>query len=274
MFEDIIYRIRLPFRKDRQSYLVFYRMLGFLPHDLRYYRIALLHKSSSLHKKKGRPVNNERLEYLGDAVLEAVVSDILFDRYSDKGEGFLTNTRSKIVQRETLNDLAVRIGLDKMTRFTQHSTTHNNNMFGNAFEALMGAIYLDRGYMYCLRFIRDRIMRDYIDIEKMARQEQNHKSRLLEWCQRRRYVMTFNLVDQSIDAGNSPTFHSEAIIEGLIAGDGEGYSKKESQQNAARSALKRIKRDELFVKHLHAMQHQRMTDRSDDGQDDSRYLEE
>ena len=117
-------------------------------------------------------------------------------------------------------------------------------------------------------------MRDYLDIEKMARQEQNHKSRLLEWCQRHRYVMMFNLVDQSVDAGNSPTFHSEAIIEGLIAGDGAGYSKKESQQNAARSALKRIKRDELFVKQLHAMQHQRLSDRNDDGQDDSRYLEE
>ncbi len=274
MFEDIIYRIGLPFRKDRQSYLVFYRMLGFMPHDLKYYRVALLHKSNSLHKQKGRPVNNERLEYLGDAVLEAVVSDILFDRYSEKGEGFLTNTRSKIVQRETLNDLAVRMGLDKMTSFTQHSTTHNNNMFGNAFEALIGAIYLDRGYGHCLRFIRDRIMRDYIDIEKMARLEQNHKSRLLEWCQRRKYVMTFNLVDQSVDAGNSPTFHSEAIIEGLVAGDGEGYSKKESQQNAAQSAMQRIKHDELFVKQLHAMQHQRLSDGTDEGQDDSRYLEE
>lgn len=274
MFEDIIYRIGLPFRKDRQSYLVFYRMLGFMPHDLKYYRVALLHKSNSLHKQKGRPVNNERLEYLGDAVLEAVVSDILFDRYSQKGEGFLTNTRSKIVQRETLNDLAVRMGLDKLTRFTQHSTTHNNNMFGNAFEALIGAIYLDRGYAYCLRFIRDRIMRDYIDIEKMARLEQNHKSRLLEWCQRHKFVMAFNLVDQSVDAGNSPTFHSEAIIEGLVAGDGEGYSKKESQQNAAQAALKRIKHDELFVKQLHALQHQRLSDGTDDSQDDSRYLEE
>ena len=274
MFEDIIYRIGLPFRKDRQSYLVFYRMLGFMPHDLKYYRVALLHKSNSLHKQKGRPVNNERLEYLGDAVLEAVVSDILFDRYSQKGEGFLTNTRSKIVQRETLNDLAVRMGLDKLTRFTQHSTTHNNNMFGNAFEALVGAIYLDRGYAYCLRFIRDRIMRDYIDIEKMARLEQNHKSRLLEWCQRHKFVMAFNLVDQSVDAGNSPTFHSEAIIEGLVAGDGEGYSKKESQQNAAQAALKRIKHDELFVKQLHALQHQRLSDGTDDEQDDSHYLEE
>ncbi len=264
----------MPFRKDRQSYLVFYRMLGFLPHDLRYYRIALLHKSSSLHKQKGRPVNNERLEYLGDAVLEAVVSDILFDRFSEKGEGFLTNTRSKIVQRETLNDLAVRMELDRMMKFTQHSTTHNNNMFGNAFEALMGAIYLDRGYEYCRRFISDRILKDYIDIEKMARQEQNHKSRLLEWCQRRRFVMTFSLVDQSIDAHNSPMFHSEALIEGLVAGDGEGYSKKESQQNAAHSALKRIKRDELFVKQLRAMQHQRLSGADDDGQDDSRYLEE
>lgn len=274
MFEDIIYKIGLPFRKDRQSYLVFYRMLSFLPHDLRYYRIALLHKSSSVHRHKGRPINNERLEYLGDAVLEAVVSDILFCRFSDRGEGFLTNTRSKIVQRETLNDLAVRIGLDKMMKFTQHSTTHNNNMFGNAFEALMGAIYLDRGYTYCLRFIRDRILRDYIDIEKMARQEQNYKSRLLEWCQRHRYVMTFSLVDQSIDADNSPTFHTEVIIEGLGAGDGAGYSKKESQQNAARLALKRIRHDELFVKQLRAMQHQRLSYRDADEQDDSRYLEE
>lgn len=144
--KDIIERIKLPFRKDKELYSSFYKILGFYPHHIQYYEQALHHKSSSI-KKQGSWINNERLEFLGDAILDAVVGDIVFRHFKGKREGFLTNTRSKIVQRETLNRLAVEIGLDKLIISSTHSSTHNSYMCGNAFEAMVGAIYLDRGYI-------------------------------------------------------------------------------------------------------------------------------
>lgn len=121
MFSNIKDRIRLLFRKDRESYLRFYKMLGFYPKDISIYEQALLHKSLSVKSEKGRLLNNERLEFLGDAILDAVVADIVYKRFEGKREGFLTNTRSKIVQRETLNRLAIEIGLDKLIKYTPAS---------------------------------------------------------------------------------------------------------------------------------------------------------
>ena len=137
--KDIISRIKLPFQKERKLYSALHQILGFYPIHIKYYEQALLHKSSSI-KKAGAWINNERLEFLGDAILDAVVGDIVFRHFTGKKEGFLTNTRSKIVQRETLNKVAVEIGLDKLIISSTHNTTHNNYMCGNAFEALVGAI--------------------------------------------------------------------------------------------------------------------------------------
>lgn len=137
-------KIRLLFRKDRESYFCFYRILGFFPRNIKVYQQALLHKSTSLRTEKGRPINNERLEFLGDAILDAIVGDIVYRHFEGRREGFLTNTRSKIVQRETLNKLAVEIGLDKLVKYSTRSSSHNSYMYGNAFEAFIGAIYLDQ----------------------------------------------------------------------------------------------------------------------------------
>lgn len=280
MFGNIPHKIRLLFRKDRESYLVFYNIMGFYPNDLRYYQIALLHKSNSMHSRKGKPINNERLEYLGDAVLEAVVSDILFDHFKNKGEGFLSSTRSKIVQRETLNQVAVQIGLDKLVKYTTHSQTHNNYMYGNAFEAFVGAIYLDKGYDYCRRFMTKKIFKDFIDMDQLSRKEINFKSKLIEWSQKNRLLTTFELIEQSVDENFSPTFHSQVLVEGLFAGEGVGYSKKESQQRAAQAALKRIRTDRLFARQIQSIQEERMMEEGRHVQndarptDDSRYLEE
>ncbi len=145
MLRNQIDKIRLLFRKDRESYFCFYRILGFFPRDIKVYQQALLHKSISMRSEKGRPINNERLEFLGDAILDAIVGDIVYRHFEGKREGFLTNTRSKIVQRETLNKLAVEIGLDKLMKYSTRSSSHNSYMYGNAFEAFIGAIYLDQG---------------------------------------------------------------------------------------------------------------------------------
>ena len=246
-FSNLIDKIRLLFRKDRESYLCFYRMLGFYPRDIRYYEQALLHKSFSVKLDNGRLLNNERLEFLGDAVLSAVVGDIVYQQFEGKREGFLTNTRSKIVSRESLNHVAEQIGLSKLVKFTARHSAHNSYMGGNAFEALIGAIYLDRGYDYCMYFMQNRIIGQYINLNQVSRKEVNFKSKLIEWSQKNKVEIVYKLIEQSLDEFNSPVFETEVLLEGILAGKGRGYTKKESQQIAASEALDRIKKDSKFV---------------------------
>lgn len=246
MLRNQIDKIRLLFHKDRESYFCFYKILGFFPRNIRFYEQALLHKSTSIRSEKGRPLNNERLEFLGDAILDAIVGDIVYKHFEGRREGFLTNTRSKIVQRETLNKLAVEIGLDKLVKYSTRSSSHNSYMYGNAFEAFIGAIYLDQGYERCKQFMEKKILKNYIDLDKMSRKEVNFKSKLIEWSQETKMEVSFELIEQFLDQDYNPMFHTEVRIESLSAGTGTGYSKKESQQNAAQMALKKIKSDEAF----------------------------
>ena len=246
MLRNQIDKIRLLFHKDRESYFCFYKILGFFPRNIRFYEQALLHKSTSIRSEKGRPLNNERLEFLGDAILDAIVGDIVYKHFEGRREGFLTNTRSKIVQRETLNKLAVEIGLDKLVKYSTRSSSHNSYMYGNAFEAFIGAIYLDQGYERCKQFMEKKILKNYIDLDKMSRKEVNFKSKLIEWSQKTKMEVSFELIEQILDQAYTPMFHTEVRIESLSAGTGTGYSKKESQQNAAQMALKKIKSDEAF----------------------------
>ena len=249
-FSNLIDRVRLLFRKDKESYLCFYRMLGFYPHDIRYYKQALLHKSFSARMDNGRLFNNERLEFLGDAVLGAVVGDIVYQQFEGKREGFLTNTRSKIVSRESLNHVAEQIGLVKLIKFNTRQSAHNSYMGGNAFEALVGAIYLDRGYDYCKYFMEHRIIGQILNLEKVSRKEVNFKSKLIEWTQKNKVVIVFELVSQTLDEFNSPVFETEILIEGVHACKGKGYSKKESQQIAAHETLNKIKKDSAFLERI------------------------
>ncbi|GKH12888.1 ribonuclease 3 [Bacteroides uniformis] len=204
-----------------------------------------------MRSEKGRPINNERLEFLGDAILDAIVGDIVYRHFEGRREGFLTNTRSKIVQRETLNKLAVEIGLDKLVKYSTRSSSHNSYMYGNAFEAFIGAIYLDQGYDRCKQFMEEKIFKNYIDLDKMSRKEVNFKSKLIEWSQKNKMEVSFELIEQFLDEEYNPMFHTEVRIEGISAGTGTGYSKKESQQNAAQMALKKIK-DAAFKEEVQA----------------------
>ena len=256
MLSNLIHRIRLLFCKERESYLCFYRILGFYPRQLKYYEQALLHKSTAVRSDQGLLLNNERLEFLGDAILDAVVGDIVYRHFEGRREGFLTNTRSKIVQRETLNKLAVEIGLDKLVKTSNRSQSHNSYLYGNAFEAFIGAIYLDRGYDCCMQFMEEKILKQYIDLDKMSRKEMNFKSRLIEWCQKNKMQVSFELIDQVMDKDHSPTFSTEVQIEGIPAGNGRGYSKKESQQKAAQMALKVIRNAEAFREQIEAAREQ------------------
>ena len=252
MLRNQIDKIRLLFRKDKESYFCFYKILGFYPRNIQLYQQALLHKSTSIRSEKGRPLNNERLEFLGDAILDAIVGDIVYKHFEGRREGFLTNTRSKIVQRETLNKLAVEIGLDKLVKYSTRSSSHNSYMYGNAFEAFIGAIYLDQGYERCKRFMEEKIFKNYIDLDKMSRKVVNFKSKLIEWSQKSKVEVSFELIEQFLDEDYNPMFHTEIRIEGISAGKGTGYSKKESQQNAAQAALKKIKNDASFKEQIEA----------------------
>lgn len=262
MILNLFDRMKLPFRKNKEFLSALYDILGFYPHNIEIYRIAFSHKSLSYRRdadgKKGgkdrkannrdrkqrsentsKPLNNERLEYLGDAVLETIVSDILFHHFPHKREGFLTSTRSKIVQREALNRLAADMGLEKLILAAQGTRMSHTNIGGNAFEALMGAIYLDRGFKTCQWFINNRVIGRYVDLDNVAQKEVNFKSKLLEWSQKNR--ININFKDTACDGEKG--FRTVISIEGITIARGSGRSKKESQQEASKEALTRMRRE-------------------------------
>ena len=208
-------------------------------------------------KTQGRLINNERLEFLGDAILDAIVADIVYKKFEGKREGFLTNTRSKIVQRETLNNIAINIGLDKLIKYSSKQSSHNSYMSGNAFEALIGAIYLDRGYRACKKFMEERIIGQYINLDKISRKEVNFKSKLIEWSQKNKFEIEFRLIGQTLDDNQNPVFETQIIVENIPGGTGKGYSKKESQQEAAHITMSMIKKDSVFIDAIFAAKNER-----------------
>lgn len=196
--------------------------------------------------KLGKQLNNERLEFLGDAVLDAVVGDLVFRRYPGKPEGFLTTTRSKLVQRETLGKLAKEMGLSRLIMASARNASHNSYMGGNAFEAIVGALYLDHGYDACMKFWNEKVMDKYLNIDKMAYKEVNFKSKILEWSQKNRISLEFRMEEQTIDSNGSPRFVYTAVLEGVDGCTGSGFSKKEAQQNAAQQTLRKLRADSAF----------------------------
>ncbi len=247
MLNNIIDRIKLPFRKEKELYSSLYAILGFYPRNISYYKLALMHKSIMRRNAKGKPVNNERLEFLGDAILDAIVGDIVYQHFPGKREGFLTNTRSKLVQRDTLNKLANELGISKLILSNGRSSSHNSYMGGNAFEALVGAVYLDRGYDACMNFMQHRILTQMINIDKVAYKEVNFKSKLIEWSQKNRVKLDFEILEQGKDKNGSPIFNYKVVIEGIDGCDGVGYSKKESQQLACKLTLEQLRKKPQFI---------------------------
>ncbi len=245
---DIIDRIKLPFREEKELFSSLYEVMGFYPQNISYYKQALMHKSIGRRNEKGKPLNNERLEFLGDALLDAVVGHIVYDHFPGKREGFLTNTRSKLVSRDTLGKLAEEMGLKRLIVSSGQSNSHNSYMAGNAFEALVGAIYLDQGYDGVMRFMKKRILARLINIDKVAYKEVNFKSKLLEWSQKNRVRMEYQMKKQEIDKeSGSPVFKFQVFIEGVPGESGQGFSKKEAQQLASEATLKRLKREPQFI---------------------------
>ena len=247
MLNSILKRIRLFRHSKKESFFALYNVLGFFPKDIRLYEEALLHKSLSGKYTSDRYPNNERLEFLGDAIMNSIIAEILFKKFPNRNEGFLTNTRSKIVQRGTMDKIANQLGLNRLIIFSPHIRGHKNHILGNALEAFIGAIYLDQGYRKTRKFIEERILKPYIDMDVLIKKEMNFKSKLLEWTQKNHVSIEFELIEKYIDNEHNPVFQSQVLLNGLLAGIGTGYSKKESHQHAAQMALKKVKNDKEFV---------------------------
>lgn len=250
LIADLISFVKFLVARDKELYVFIHSITGFYPRNIELYRLALVHRSMPVKTPDGRWANNERLEFLGDAVLDAIVGNYLYHQFPNKHEGFLTSTRAKIVQRESLNRIGKLFKIESHVRASAHSSSHNSYIAGNAVEALVGAIYLDRGYETCRRFIERRIIGKNLNLEDLVKTEQNFKSRLIEWTQKHRVSIEFELVDTYNDEEGNPIFKTAILLGGIFASDGVGYSKKESHQNASRLAYERISGNKVFARQV------------------------
>ena len=233
MIDFILRPIRRNYGKDKMFYRAIDDMFGFIPHNIELYKLALIHKSASIILEDGQHINNERLEFLGDAVIESVSSDYLFIEFPDKNEGFLTQLRSKMVSRQSLNSVAKRIGLDDHVITNASSSTSQKHIYGDAFEAMMGAIYLDQGYDFVNRLLINKIFTQYLKLETLAESETDFKSRLIEWCQKNHHTIHFATSHDKTYSTSHPFFYSKVLIDDIEVGHGAGESKKEAEQRAA-----------------------------------------
>ncbi len=235
MVDFILRPFRRNFGRDKTYYRLVDDLFGFIPHNIELYKLALIHKSASLVLDDGQPINNERLEFLGDAVIETVTSDYVFIEFPDKDEGFMTQLRSRIVSRQSLNALAIKLGLDKQVIAGAGAGLAQKHIFGDAFEAMMGAVYLDQGYEFVNRLLINRLFYRYLNIDDLTHSDPDYKSRLIEWCQKGHHRIVFR---SNRDEGSSlshPHFSATVEIDGMEVGFGAGESKKEAEQQAAYS---------------------------------------
>ncbi len=244
MIDFILRPFRRNFGKDKRFYAAIDDMFGFIPNNIELYKVALIHKSASVATEDGRQLNNERLEYLGDAVIESVTSDYLFIEFPDKDEGFLTQLRSKMVSRQTLNDVAKRIGLDDYVISHTSNNVSQKHIYGDAFEAMMGAIYLDQGYDFVNRLLINKIFVDYIKVDDLTEAETDFKSRLIEWCQKNHHTIRFSTHNDKYFSSTHPSFYSKVLIDNIEVGYGVGDSKKEAEQRAASSVAHGVSDDD------------------------------
>lgn len=209
-------------------------LLGFYPGNIAVYKLAFSHRSLSLETVQGVRLSNERLEYLGDAVLGAIVADLLFKRFPYKDEGFLTEMRSRIVSRENLKNLAVKIGIDELLLKDASPGTYRS-MYGDAFEALIGAIYLDKGYKTAQKFILGRIIRHHVDLREIEETEKNFKSVILNWGQKEKHSVVFEQMDDDLQ---SRQIKVRLLIDDNEVAIGIDFVKKKAEQIAAEKACK------------------------------------
>ena len=211
-------------------------MLGFAPGTVSLYKTALSHRSV----KEGTDENNERLEYLGDAILSGIVADYLFKRYPYKGEGFLTEMRSKMVNRQTLNEIAVKMGLKKITIYNKNDGSLKvSQIFGNTLEALVGAIYVDKGFNQTKTWVLKRIIIPHMFVEDLETLEINHKNKLYGWANKNGKNLEFETLEERFENGRR-LFTVGAVVDGELIAEGKAYNKKDASQVASQIAVEKL----------------------------------
>ncbi|MBN2523095.1 MAG: ribonuclease III [Bacteroidales bacterium] len=215
------------------------QVLGYTPRNYRLYQLALIHKSASGKFSKEHDIHNERLEFLGDAILDSIVAEHLYSSFPYKDEGFLTQLRSKIVNRDSLKKVALKMGIGDLI-IASISRDNHKGLFGDTLEAIIGAIYLDKGYKKVRKFILNKVINHHINLEKLSETEMDFKSRIIEWGQKNKKDINFACQEQSNGNENSPVFISHLLVFDDIVGMGIGKSKKEAEQNAAKQAIQMI----------------------------------
>ncbi|MBR6310548.1 MAG: ribonuclease III [Paludibacteraceae bacterium] len=226
--------------KRKEAFSFLYEKFGFRPDNTEYYNEAFTHRSLHLSDEHKGVVNNERLEFLGDAVLNMVFAEYLYRKFPEKKEGEMSMLRARLAKRETLNHIAVEMGLDKLLRVPQKHMVQKDDIYGNALEAFCGAVFLDKGFDFCSHFVQTEMLK-HVDLNKLLVVDTDYKSQLLARISRRKLKMEFVLVYQKKIEGNKDFFCTKILVEGDEIAIGTGYSKKESQQDAAKMALKKIK---------------------------------
>ena len=221
--------------KDKEIVAAIKNITGFSPANLSLYHLAVLHSSKAI-ENNGFRESNERLEYLGDAILGAAVADYLFKKYPFQDEGFLTEIRSRIVNRESLNQIARKFGLQKIVQFDARNTQLQQVILGNTLEALVGAVYLDKGYLRCKKFVVEKIILPNFDLELVINSDTNFKSKVIEWGQRNGKSVRFEIIEMKKNK-NSKEFTSQVFVDDAPAGKGFGSSKKKAEQDAAQKTL-------------------------------------
>ena len=228
---------------DREYVRKLKNLLGFIPGNVHLYKMAFRHKSVAVTIKEGAKNSNERLEFLGDAVLGSVVAELLFKKYPYKDEGFLTEMRSKIVSRANLNQLSRKLGFNEMIQFDARMISFPNkqgSLLGDAFEALIGAVYLDKGYVFTKSFLLNRIIKPHVDVQLLEQTETNFKSRLIEWCQHTGKEVLFQQTDNP-EGESSKMFSIEVLVDGAVCGLGRDFNKKSAEKLAAEKACELLK---------------------------------
>lgn len=219
-------------KKEDQKLLTAIRTItGFTPSNLSLYKLATLHTSRA-KQTNGFRESNERLEYLGDAILGAAVADYLFKKYPFKDEGFLTEIRSRIVNRESLNLLARKLGINHIVQFDQKNVQLQQVVLGNTLEAIVGAIYLDKGYLRCKKFVIDKLIQPHFDLDVVIQTNVNYKSKIIEWTQRNSKAVRFDMVEAR-KSKNQKEFSIQIFIDEQPYGTGYGFTKKKAEQDAA-----------------------------------------
>lgn len=223
-------------RSKKEFLRLLSHLLGFYPGKIGLYAAALTHRSV----KEKASENNERLEYLGDAILGGIIADYLYMKYPYKGEGFLTEMRSKMVNRQTLNEIALKMGLKCITSFNKNDgSLRTSQIFGNALEALVGAIYVDKGYAATKQWVQKKIILPYLFVEELESVEINQKNKLFSWANRNGRLLEFETLDERIENGRR-LFTVGAVVDGEVIAEGKAFNKKDAGQIAAQQAVERL----------------------------------